>query len=172
MTPLPPLGSQQNDPNGANEPAQTNETGPFDSDVPEDSAASDEVAETPDTPVTYATNTDGIAGVVVHQTATENDDEPTGRVVGAAIVSETGEISSLATPLNNRDIIDPSADNRHPNPVPRPPLHVYEDNSPDKPNDDSLLNASDFEVAAVDLQKHGNTTFADHAENTREGTTV
>lgn len=191
MSPLPPLDTNS-DPNGANDQAPTNESGPFDNNAPEgsandvntdvppnetqhtevaDSAATTETSTADEVPVTYATNNDGIAGVVVNQVATEDDDEPTGRVIGAAIVSETGEISSLATPLNNRDIIDPSADNRHPNPVPRPPLHTYLDESPDKPKDDDLQKASDYEVAAIDLQEHGNTTFSEHAEKAREGST-
>lgn len=99
----------------------------------------EEVADDTLTPATHPTNFSGdlgdIAGVVAERTADENDDEPTGSIVESALISETGEVAHLAAPLNNRDIIDPNADNRHPNPVPRKPAHVFADDSPDKPDD-------------------------------------
>lgn len=125
-----------------------------------DSAPSqeDELDHDPVTTASNLTNFSGgsdIAGVVANRSATEEDDEPNGTTLDSAIISETGEVAFLNTPLNNRDIIDPSADNRHPRPEPRPPLHVYLDESPDKPDDDeNLLKASDFEVAAVDLREN------------------
>lgn len=85
-------------------------------------------------PAPYPTNFGGdlgdIAGVVVHNTDPDAD-----LPNESAVISEVGEVSMLGSPLNNRDFIDPTADNRHPNPVPRQPAHVFEDGSPDKPDD-------------------------------------
>lgn len=99
----------------------------------------DELDDDATVPAAHPTNFGGdlgdIAGVVAERTADEEDDEPTGSIVESALISETGEVARLAAPLNNRDFIDPNADNRHPNPVPRRPAHVYLDDSPDKPDD-------------------------------------
>ena len=110
------------------EETPTEETGPF------DDTDSTTVNPSPH-PTNFSGDTGPIAGVVVHELASESDDEATGSVKTTSVVTEAGEVSDLKIPLNIRDFIDPTADNRSGISTPRVPQHVYVDDSPDKPED-------------------------------------